>query len=114
MEIILHYTTRDRNLMGLQSDLLGAHALGLRNILCLTGDPPSLGDYPNMTAVYDTDSVGLIGIVGKMNQRHGRGGHVDRRRARTSRSAARSTRPPRTSTTSSSTSARSSTPARSS
>ncbi len=68
MEIILHYTTRDRNLMGLQSDLLGAHALGLRNILCLTGDPPSLGDYPNMTAVYDTNSVGLIRIVGKMNQ----------------------------------------------
>ena len=60
IEIILHFTTRDRNLMGLQSDLLGAHALGLRNILCLTGDPPSLGDYPNMTAVYDTDSVGLI------------------------------------------------------
>ncbi|MCC6348151.1 MAG: bifunctional homocysteine S-methyltransferase/methylenetetrahydrofolate reductase [Candidatus Eisenbacteria bacterium] len=68
IEVILHYTTRDRNLMGLQSDLLGAHALGLRNILCLTGDPPSLGDYPNMTAVYDTDSVGLIGIVGKMNR----------------------------------------------
>jgi len=67
-EIILHYTTRDRNLMGLQSDLLGAHAVGLRNILCLTGDPPSMGDYPNMTAVYDTDSVGLIGIVRKMNQ----------------------------------------------
>lgn len=68
VEVILHYTTRDRNLMGLQSDLLGAHALGLRNILCLTGDPPSLGDYPNMTAVYDTNSVGLIGIVNKMNR----------------------------------------------
>ncbi|MCC6650331.1 MAG: bifunctional homocysteine S-methyltransferase/methylenetetrahydrofolate reductase [Candidatus Eisenbacteria bacterium] len=68
VEVILHYTTRDRNLMGLQSDLLGAHALGLRNILCLTGDPPALGDYPNMTAVYDTNSVGLIGIVGKMNR----------------------------------------------
>jgi homocysteine S-methyltransferase len=54
--------------MGLQSDLMGAHAVGLRNILCLTGDPPSLGDYPNMTAVYDTDSVGLVGIVRKMNQ----------------------------------------------
>jgi len=67
-EIILHYTTRDRNLMGLQSDLMGAHAVGLRNILCLTGDPPSVGDYPNMTAVYDTDSVGLVGIVRKMNQ----------------------------------------------
>ncbi len=68
LEIILHFTTRDRNLMGLQSDLLGCHALGLRNILCLTGDPPSLGDYPDATAVYDTDSVGLIRIIGEMNQ----------------------------------------------
>jgi homocysteine S-methyltransferase len=67
VELILHFTTRDRNLMGLQSDLLGAHAIGLRNILCLTGDPPSVGDYPNMTAVYDTDSMGLIRIVHKMN-----------------------------------------------
>jgi homocysteine S-methyltransferase len=68
LEIILHYTTRDRNLMGLQSDLLGAHALGLRNILCLTGDPPSLGDYPNATAVFDTDAVGLMRIVRQMNE----------------------------------------------
>lgn len=67
VEIILHFTTRDRNLMGLQSDLLGAHALGLRNILCLTGDPPSLGDYPNATAVFDTDAVGLMRIVQQMN-----------------------------------------------
>jgi homocysteine S-methyltransferase len=68
IELILHFTTRDRNLMGLQSDLLGAHALGLRNILCLTGDPPSVGDYPNMTAVYDTDSMGLVKIVRRMNE----------------------------------------------
>ncbi len=68
VEVILHYTTRDRNLMGLQSDLLGAHALGLRNILCLTGDPPSLGDYPNATAVFDTDAPGLMRIVHRMNQ----------------------------------------------
>jgi homocysteine S-methyltransferase len=67
MHLILHYTTRDRNLMALQSELLGAHALGLHNILCLTGDPPSLGDYPNMTAVYDTDSMGLIRIVRQLN-----------------------------------------------
>jgi homocysteine S-methyltransferase len=67
-EVILHYTTRDRNLMGLQSDLLGAHALGLRNILCLTGDPPSLGDYPDATAVFDTDAPGLMRIVHRMNQ----------------------------------------------
>jgi homocysteine S-methyltransferase len=67
LEVILHYTTRDRNLMGLQSDLLGAHALGIRNILCLTGDPPSLGDYPNATAVFDTDAPGLMRIVHQMN-----------------------------------------------
>lgn len=68
LDIILHVTTRDRNLMGLQSDLLGCHALGLRNLLCLTGDPPGLGDYPDATAVYDTDSVGLIRIAGAMNR----------------------------------------------
>ncbi len=68
LDIILHFTTRDRNLMGLQSDLLGAHAIGLRNILCLTGDPPSLGDYPNATAVFDTDAVGLMRIVHGMNR----------------------------------------------
>ncbi|HEY6868024.1 MAG TPA: bifunctional homocysteine S-methyltransferase/methylenetetrahydrofolate reductase [Candidatus Eisenbacteria bacterium] len=68
LEIILHFTTRDRNLMGLQSDLLGAHAIGLRNILALTGDPPSVGDYPNATAVFDTDSMGLMRIIHRMNQ----------------------------------------------
>ncbi|MBI1796003.1 MAG: bifunctional homocysteine S-methyltransferase/methylenetetrahydrofolate reductase [Candidatus Eisenbacteria bacterium] len=68
VEVILHHTTRDRNLMGLQSDLLGAHALGIRNILCLTGDPPSLGDYPNATAVFDTDAPGLMRICHRMNQ----------------------------------------------
>jgi homocysteine S-methyltransferase len=68
MEVILHFTTRDRNLMGIQADLLGAHAVGLRNILCLTGDPPSLGDYPNVTAVYDVDSIGLVHIVNRLNQ----------------------------------------------
>ncbi len=67
-EVILHFTTRDRNLMGLQSDLLGAHGIGLRNVLCLTGDPPSVGDYPNATAVFDTDAIGLMRIVHRMNQ----------------------------------------------
>jgi len=67
VEIILHYTTRDRNLMGLQSDLLGAHALNIRNILCLKGDPPALGDYPNATAVFDTDAVGLMRMCHRMN-----------------------------------------------
>jgi methionine synthase / methylenetetrahydrofolate reductase(NADPH) len=68
VETILHFTTRDRNLMGLQSDLLGAHALGVRNILALTGDPPSLGDYPNATAVYDIDSTGLAKVLHSMNE----------------------------------------------
>jgi len=67
VDTILHYTTRDRSLMGLQSDLLGAHAVGVRNILALTGDPPSLGEFLNSTAVYDVDSVGLIRIINQMN-----------------------------------------------
>ncbi len=67
MEVILHFTCRDRNLMGLQSDLIGAHALGIRNVLALTGDPPSLGDYPNATAVYDVDAIGLVEIISKLN-----------------------------------------------
>jgi len=67
LDVILHFTCRDRNLMGLHSDLLGAHALGVRNILALTGDPPSLGDYPNATAVYDVDAIGLVEIISKLN-----------------------------------------------
>jgi homocysteine S-methyltransferase len=68
LEVILHFTTRDRNLMGLQSELLGAHAMGIRNILCLKGDPPSMGDYPNATAVFDTDAPGLMQIIHRMNR----------------------------------------------
>jgi homocysteine S-methyltransferase len=67
IDTILHYTCRDRNLIGIQSDLLGAHALGLRNILAITGDPPKLGDYPDATAVYDVDSIGLIRIMDNLN-----------------------------------------------
>jgi homocysteine S-methyltransferase len=67
VDTILHYTCRDRNLLGIQSDLLGAYALGLRNILAITGDPPKLGDYPDATAVYDVDSVGLIRIMDHLN-----------------------------------------------
>ena len=67
MQVILHFTCRDRNLMGLQSDLIGAHALGVRNILAITGDPPSLGDYPNATAVYDVDAIGLVDIIARLN-----------------------------------------------
>jgi len=68
VETILHFTTRDRNLMGLQSDLIGAHALGVRNIIALTGDPPTLGDYPHATPVYDVDSVGLVKIIKQFNR----------------------------------------------
>ncbi|MCJ7508716.1 MAG: bifunctional homocysteine S-methyltransferase/methylenetetrahydrofolate reductase [candidate division Zixibacteria bacterium] len=68
LEVILHLTCRDRNLMGLQSDLMGAHALGIRNILAITGDPPRLGDYPHSTAVYDVDSIGLVKIIKRLNQ----------------------------------------------
>lgn len=68
IETILHFTCRDRNLMGIQSDLMGAHALGIRNILALTGDPPRAGDYPNMTAVFDTDSIGLLRILRRLNE----------------------------------------------
>ena len=68
LETIIHYTTRDRNLMAMQSDLIGAHALGIHNVIALTGDPPRLGDYPNATAVYDIDSIGLIKILKRLNQ----------------------------------------------
>jgi methionine synthase / methylenetetrahydrofolate reductase(NADPH) len=68
IETILHFTTRDRSLMGLQSELLGAHCVGVRNILALTGDPPSLGDYPDSTAVYDVDSIGLVRVLRRMNE----------------------------------------------
>ena len=59
IETILHYACRDRNLLGMQSDLLGAHAMGVRNLLIVTGDPPRVGDYPDATAVFDVDSIGL-------------------------------------------------------
>ncbi len=70
IETIIHFTTRDRNLMALQSELLGAHALGIRNILALTGDPVRVGDYPNTTGVWDVDSSGLIQILRGMNEAH--------------------------------------------
>ncbi len=66
IETIIHFTTRDRNLMGVQADLIGAHALGVRNILALTGEPPR-GDYPNVTAVFDVDSPGLVRIIRQFN-----------------------------------------------
>ncbi len=68
LECIVHVTTRDRNLMALESELLGAHALGVRNILALTGDPPRIGDYPAGTGIWDVDSVGLVGILARLNR----------------------------------------------
>ncbi len=67
IDIVLHFTTRDRNLMGLQADLIGANAIGIHNILALTGDPPAIGDYPQATAVYDVDSIGLVRIISRLN-----------------------------------------------
>jgi len=67
VETILHYACRDRNLLGMQSDLLGAHSMGIRNVLVVTGDPPKLGDYPDATAVFDVDSIGLVNVVSRLN-----------------------------------------------
>ena len=67
IETVLHYTCRDRNLLSIQSDLLGAASIGLRNILCLTGDPPKMGNYPEATAVFDVDAIGLTKIVTDLN-----------------------------------------------
>ncbi len=67
IETIVHFTTRDRNLMAIQSDLIGAHALGIRTVLALTGDPPSIGDYAQSKGVYDVDSIGLIRIIKMLN-----------------------------------------------
>jgi homocysteine S-methyltransferase len=67
MEAVMHYCCRDRNLLGMTSDLLGAAALGLRNILIITGDPPRMGPYPEATAVFDIDSIGLVNMVNRLN-----------------------------------------------
>ncbi len=75
LETIIHFTTRDRSLMGLQSDLLGAHALNVRNILTLKGDPPALGSYPGTSGVFDVDTLGLVKVVAGMNQGKDTSGH---------------------------------------
>lgn len=67
IETVLHYVCRDRNVIGMQSDLLGAHALGLKNILAITGDPPKIGNYPDATAVFDVDAIGLVNILNRLN-----------------------------------------------
>jgi len=68
METILHYTCRDRNLFSIQSDLLGASSIGLRNILCVTGEAPKKGDYPDASQVFDVDSIGLVNIANRLNR----------------------------------------------
>ena len=78
MESLLHYCCRDRNLLGMQSDLLGAYSLGIRNILVITGDPPKLGDYPHATGVFDVDAIGLLRMVQLLNRGTDIGGNTFR------------------------------------
>lgn len=68
IEVTMHFSCRDRNLLAVQSDLLGSHALGLRNILAVTGDPATIGDYPSATSVFDVDAIGLCRIMSRFNQ----------------------------------------------
>jgi methionine synthase I (cobalamin-dependent)/5,10-methylenetetrahydrofolate reductase len=68
IEVVAHISCRDRNIIGLQADLLGAAALGVKNILAVTGEPAQIGDYPETTSVFDTDSVGLVHVLSKMNR----------------------------------------------
>ncbi len=68
IEAVLHFCCRDRNILSMQSGLLGAHAIGVRNLICITGDPPRMGTYPDATAVFDVDSIGLTNIVNNLNQ----------------------------------------------
>jgi homocysteine S-methyltransferase len=76
LETIPHYCCRDRNLLGMMSDLLGAAALGLRNLLIITGDPPKMGPYPDATAVFDIDAIGLTNLVKRLNQGLDPGGNA--------------------------------------
>jgi homocysteine S-methyltransferase len=68
LETVIHYACRDRNLLGMLSDLLGAAAAGLRNLLIVTGDPPKMGPYPDATAVFDIDAIGLTNLVARLNR----------------------------------------------
>jgi len=76
LETVVHYACRDRNLLGMLSDLLGAAAAGLRNLLIITGDPPKMGPYPDATAVFDIDSIGLANLVARLNQGLDPGGNA--------------------------------------
>jgi homocysteine S-methyltransferase len=68
IEAVNHFCCRDRNILGIQSELLATHALGVRNLICITGDPPRMGTYPDATAVFDVDAIGLVNIVNHLNQ----------------------------------------------
>jgi len=68
IETVLHFSCRDRNVLSMQSDLLGAYSTGIRNLICITGDPPKLGNYPDATAVFDVDAIGLVNIVHNLNR----------------------------------------------
>ena len=68
IEAVLHFCCRDRNILGIQSELLGAHAAGIRNLICITGDPPRMGAYPAATAVFDVDAIGLVNIAHNLNR----------------------------------------------
>jgi homocysteine S-methyltransferase len=68
IEAVLHFCCRDRNILSIQSELLGAHTAGVRNLICITGDPPRMGTYPDATAVFDVDAIGLTNIVNNLNQ----------------------------------------------
>jgi homocysteine S-methyltransferase len=67
IEAVLHFCCRDRNILSIQSELLGAHVAGVRNLICITGDPPRMGTYPDATAVFDVDAIGLVNIVHNLN-----------------------------------------------
>ncbi|HEX5658842.1 MAG TPA: bifunctional homocysteine S-methyltransferase/methylenetetrahydrofolate reductase [Polyangiales bacterium] len=71
---LMHLTSRDRNLLGQVAHLLAAHELGVRNLVVITGDPPKMGDFPNATSVYDTDSIGLLRLISAMNRGYDPGG----------------------------------------
>jgi homocysteine S-methyltransferase len=75
IETVNHFCCRDRNILGIQSELIGAHSVGVRNLLCITGDPPRMGAYPDATAVFDVDAIGLVNIVHNLNHGLDMGGH---------------------------------------
>ncbi|MGO9894506.1 MAG: bifunctional homocysteine S-methyltransferase/methylenetetrahydrofolate reductase [Bryobacteraceae bacterium] len=75
IEAVNHFCCRDRNILGIQSELIGAHTLGIRNLICITGDPPRMGAYPDATAVFDVDAIGLVNIVRNLNHGLDNGGN---------------------------------------